>query len=177
MSSEWSEDSDFTTILVNVLPVWSIVRKNDMSQTSTDPDEDLIFAFDVSKKLKDAKARGDRISFLMMAVGNSSFWVDFYSRESAQGPYLMVMPYPPAPKANPASGLNQTQTTVQPTSQSDGGKSDLQPPSANPQPPSTNQSALNPPFQQLVQLPTGSRNQPSLQLALEKRPQEIPLGA
>ncbi len=94
MGGEWSEDSDYATLLVNILPVWSIVKKNDMSQTSTDPDEDLIFAFDVSKKLKDARAKGDRISFLMMAVGNSSFSVDFYSRESGQGPYLMVMPYP-----------------------------------------------------------------------------------
>ena len=108
ISSEWNEDSEYTVLLVNILPIWSIVKKNDISQTSSDADEDRIFAFDVSKKLKDAKAKGDRISFLMMAISNSSYEVDFMSRESGQGPYLMVMPYPAESKGNLTLALNQS---------------------------------------------------------------------
>jgi hypothetical protein len=108
ISSEWNEESEYTVLLVNILPIWSIVKKNDISQTSSDADDDLIFAFDVSKKLKDAKAKGDSISFLMMAISNSSYEVDFRSRESGQGPYLMVMPYPAESKGNLTPALNQT---------------------------------------------------------------------
>ncbi|MCX6668277.1 MAG: hypothetical protein NTV25_00500 [Methanothrix sp.] len=108
ISSEWNEDSDYTVLLVNILPIWDIVKKNDISQTSSDADEDRIFAFDISKKLKDAKAKGDRISFLMMAISNSSYEIDFLSRESGQGPYLMVTPYPGESKGNLTLVLNQT---------------------------------------------------------------------
>jgi hypothetical protein len=108
ISSEWNEDSDYTVLLVNILPIWDIVKKNDISQTSSDADEDRIFAFDISKKLKDAKAKGDRISFLMMAISNSSYEIDFLSRESGQGPYLMVTPYPGESKGNLTLLLNQT---------------------------------------------------------------------
>jgi hypothetical protein len=107
MSSEWNEDSDYTALLVNILPIWEIVKKNDITQTSSDADEDRIFAFDISKKLKDAKAKGDRISFLIMAISNSSYEIDFLSRESGQGPYLMVMPYPEESKGNLTLALNQ----------------------------------------------------------------------
>jgi len=85
ISSEWNEDSDYIALLVNILPVWDIVKTNDITQTSSDADEDQIFAFDISKKLKDAKAKGDRISFLMMAISNSSCEIDFLSRECGQG--------------------------------------------------------------------------------------------
>jgi len=112
ISSEWNEESEYTVLLVNILPIWSIVKKNDISQTSSDADDDLIFAFDVSKKLKDAKAKGDSISFLMMAISNSSYEVDFMSRESGQGPYLMVMPYPAESKGNLTPALNQTASLI-----------------------------------------------------------------
>ncbi len=108
ISSEWNENSDYTVLLVNILPIWDIVKKNDISQTSSDADEDPIFAFDISKKLKDAKVKGDRISFLLMAISNSSYEIDFLSRESGQGPYLMVMTYPGEVKGNLTLALNQT---------------------------------------------------------------------
>ncbi len=112
ISSEWNEESEYTVLLVNILPIWSIVKKNDISQTSSDADDDRIFAFDVSKKLKDAKAKGDRISFLMMAISNSSYEVDFMSRESGQGPYLIVMPYPVESKGKLTLVLNQTASLI-----------------------------------------------------------------
>jgi hypothetical protein len=112
ISSEWNEESEYTVLLVNILPIWSIVKKNDISQTSSDADDDRMFAFDVSKKLKDAKAKGDLISFLMMAISNSSYEVDFMSRESGQGPYLIVMPYPAESKGNLTLALNQTASLI-----------------------------------------------------------------
>lgn len=94
VSSEWNEQSEFVEFLMNFLPIWNVVKNNDLSQMGISTDNDSIFAFDVSKKLTDAKAKGDRISFLLLAISNSSYKVDFMSRETGQGPYLIVMPYP-----------------------------------------------------------------------------------
>jgi hypothetical protein len=94
IGSEWDEESDYTTLLVNILPAWNVIKKNDLTQMGSDSDGDQIFAFDVSKKLMDAKARGNSMSFLLEAISNSSYEADFLSRESGQGPYLIVMPYP-----------------------------------------------------------------------------------
>ncbi len=99
IGSDWNEESDLTTFLVNILPAWSIIKKNDLTQMSSNTDGDRIFAFDVSKKLMEAHGKGDKISFLLEAISNSSSEIDFFSRESGQGPYLMIMPYP----ANPGS--------------------------------------------------------------------------
>jgi hypothetical protein len=94
VSSEWNEQSEFVEFLMNFLPIWNVVKNNDLSQMGIGTDNDSIFAFDVSKELTDAKAKGGRISFLLLAISNSSYKVDFMSRETGQGPYLIVMPYP-----------------------------------------------------------------------------------
>jgi len=120
IGSEWDEESDYTTLLVNILPAWNIVKKNDLTQMGSDSDGDLILAFDVSKKLMDAKATGNSMSFLLEAISNSSYEADFLSRESGQGPYLIVMPYPETEvksveSAGEASGTaNRTATTALP---------------------------------------------------------------
>ena len=118
IGSDWNEESDITTFLVNILPAWSIIKKNDLTQMSSNTDGDRIFAFDVSKKLMDAKGKGkgDKISFLLEAISNSSSEIDFFSRESGQGPYLMIMPYP-APinlvpdQINPVNSVSQVRQT------------------------------------------------------------------
>jgi len=94
IGSDWDESSDYTTFLVNILPAWNIIKKNDATAMSSNTDGDSIFAFDVSKKLKDARAKGDKISFLLEAISNSSSEISFLSKESSQGPYLVIMPYP-----------------------------------------------------------------------------------
>jgi hypothetical protein len=81
---------------------------------SSNTDGDRIFAFDVSKKLMDAQKKGNKISFLLEAISNSSSEIDFLSRESGQGPYLMIMPYPtaslPAQTLKPAPASQDGQT-------------------------------------------------------------------
>lgn len=94
IGSDWDESSDYTTFLVNILPAWNTVKNNDASAYSSNTDGDDVFAFDVSKKLQDAGAQGDRISFLLEAFSNSSAEISFFSRESGSGPCLVVMPYP-----------------------------------------------------------------------------------
>ncbi|HUI39748.1 MAG TPA: hypothetical protein VLY86_02365 [Methanothrix sp.] len=111
IGSDWSEDSDLPELLLNVLPAWNIFNKNDLTLMSTNTDGDKIFAFDVSKKLLEAKAKGDQVSFLLEAISNSSYRVDFFSRESGQGPYLMVMPYPGRLMANQTATSNQSSST------------------------------------------------------------------
>jgi hypothetical protein len=114
IGSDWNEESDMTTFLVNILPAWSIIKKNDLTQMSSNTDGDKIFAFDVSKKLMDAKKKGNKISFLLEAISNSSSEIDFLSRESGQGPYLMIMPYPtaslPAQTLQPGPASQNVQT-------------------------------------------------------------------
>lgn len=94
IGSDWDERSDYTTFLVNILPAWNIIKKNDATAMSSNTDGDSIFAFDVSQKLKDARAKGDKISFLLEAISNSSSEISFLPRESGQGPCLVIMPYP-----------------------------------------------------------------------------------
>jgi len=94
IGSDWDEQSDITTFLVNILPARNLIVKNDLSLMSINSDGDDIYAFDVSQKLMQAKERGDKVSFLLEAIGNSTTEIDFLSKESGQGPYLMIMPYP-----------------------------------------------------------------------------------
>ena len=114
IGSDWNEESDLTTILLNILPAWNIIKKNDLTQMSSNTDGDRIFAFDVSKKLAEAYGKGDKISFLLEAISNSSSEIDFFSRESGQGPYLMIMPYPANPESDqivPPNSVSQTRQT------------------------------------------------------------------
>jgi hypothetical protein len=94
IGSAWDESSDYTTFLINLLPAWNIVKNNDATAYSSNTDGDSVFAFDISKKLQDARAEGDRISFLLQAYSNSSAEIAFFSRESDSGPCLVIMPYP-----------------------------------------------------------------------------------
>jgi hypothetical protein len=94
IGSDWDESSDYTTFLVNILPAWNIIKKNDATAMSSNTDGDRIFAFDVSQKLRDARTEGDKISFLLEAISNSSAEISFLPRESGQGPCLVIMPYP-----------------------------------------------------------------------------------
>jgi hypothetical protein len=121
IGSDWDESSDYTTFLVNILPAWNIIKKNDATALSSNTDGDSIFAFDVSKKLSDAKAKGDKISFLLEAISNSSAQILFLPRESGQGPCLVIMPFPgslldvtmqPGLALNSSLQSDQTQTTI-----------------------------------------------------------------
>ncbi|NTV28179.1 MAG: hypothetical protein HGA93_05840 [Methanothrix sp.] len=94
IGSDWDESSDYTTFLVNILPAWNIIKKNDATAMSSNTDGDSIFAFDVSKKLKEAGTEGDKVSFLLEAFSNSSCEISFMSRETGEGPCLVIMPYP-----------------------------------------------------------------------------------
>jgi len=98
IGSDWDESSDYTTFLVNILPARKIIKSNDASAMSSNTDGDSIFAFDVSKKIKDAKARGDKVSFLLEANCNSSAEISIFPRESGMGPCLVAMPYPEMPE-------------------------------------------------------------------------------
>ena len=94
IGSDWDESSDYTTFLVNILPAWKIISEKDATAMNSNTDGDLVFAFDVSKKLSDALAKGENVSFLLQANSNSSSEISFLSRESGEGPCLVIMPYP-----------------------------------------------------------------------------------
>jgi len=122
IGSDWDESSDYTTFLVNILPAWNIIKKNDATLMSSNTDGDGIFAFDVSQKLKDAAEEGDKISFLLEAISNSSAEISFLPRESGQGPCLMIMPYPafsPLAAMQPESALNSSLLAEQPAALSE----------------------------------------------------------
>jgi len=94
VASEWTEGSDYVEMVINLLPIWNVVKNNDVSQMGINTDGDSVLAFDVSQKLKDALPEDTMASFLLMAISDGSYRIDFKSRETGQGPYLIVMPYP-----------------------------------------------------------------------------------
>jgi hypothetical protein len=79
-------------------------------QIGIDSDDDMIYAYDVSGKLKETKE--DRISFFLEASSDGWYQADFKSRESGEGPYLMVIPYPSVLKIDLTKNqtLNQSQS-------------------------------------------------------------------
>lgn len=125
IGSDWNEESDLTTFLLNIHPARNIIKKNDLTLMSSNTDGDRIFAFDVSKKLAEAYGKEDKISFLLEAISNSNSEIDFFSRESGQGPYLMIMPYPANPEfdqivpPNSVSQARQTFALVEDANQTD----------------------------------------------------------
>ena len=117
VDSDWNENSSYLNLVFNLKPIIDIVEKNDITkmEISTNANSDGIVTFDVSKKLLDAKANGSKVSFLLMAISNTSYSVDFKSRETGEGPYLIVMPYPSEAKTaniislpTNKSAINQT---------------------------------------------------------------------
>ncbi|MFZ2834368.1 MAG: hypothetical protein WAZ20_10745, partial [Methanothrix sp.] len=80
---------------------------------STNSDGDSIYAFDVSQKLIQAKGKGDKVSFLLEAIGNNTTEIDFLSRESGQGPYLIILPYPGQPLSEQADHVVQADHAAQ----------------------------------------------------------------
>ncbi|MFB3765709.1 MAG: hypothetical protein ACE14P_10760 [Methanotrichaceae archaeon] len=102
IQSNWNENSSYQSLYFRLEPAVDIVERNDITGMRLSTDGDKIVAFDVSKELLDANADGGFISFLLMAVSDSSYSVDFKSRETGEGPYLIVMPYPSEVKANSA---------------------------------------------------------------------------
>jgi len=118
VNSDWSENSSYLNLVFNLKPIIDIVERNDITKMEISTNNDGIVAFDVSKSLLDAKANGGKVSFLLMAISNSSYRVDFKSRETDEGPYLIVMPYPSEVKAGnmvslPTNESAANQTAVQ----------------------------------------------------------------
>ena len=100
ITSEWSENSSVTTLALNMLSIVAMMSDGDdldISQMGANFGSDEIFAFDVSEHLKAAEE--DRISFLLMAIGDTDYRVSFKSRETGEGPALLIIPYPTVPPA------------------------------------------------------------------------------
>jgi len=100
ITSEWSENSSATALALNILSaifIMSNADDPDFSQIGVNFGDDEVLAFDVSENLK--AAEGGRISFLLVAVSDADYKVSFKSRETGEGPSLLVAPYPSAPPA------------------------------------------------------------------------------
>lgn len=92
MGSNWDENSGYLSLIANMEPILSLIQKKDMSQMEVGTNDGQMF--DVSKILKDAKIKGDRVSFLLMAFSDKNYSVEFKSINSDAKPCLLVMPYP-----------------------------------------------------------------------------------
>ncbi|HII06480.1 MAG TPA: hypothetical protein HA349_03965 [Methanotrichaceae archaeon] len=98
VTSEWSEDSSATALALNMLSTIFMMSNDDdfdFGQLGMNFGGDEVFAFDVSAHLK--AAEDGRISFLLMAVGDTDYRVSFNSRETGEGPSLLIGPYPSVP--------------------------------------------------------------------------------
>jgi hypothetical protein len=95
ITSEWSESSSVTALGLNMLSIVVMISNGDeldLSQFGMNFGEDEVFAFDVSEHLKAADV--GRVSFLLVAVGDTDYRVSFKSRETGEGPTLLIAPYP-----------------------------------------------------------------------------------
>lgn len=95
ITSEWSESSSVTALGLNMLSIVVTISNGDeldLSQFGMNFGEDEVFAFDVSEHLKAADV--GRVSFLLVAVGDTDYRVSFKSRETGEGPTLLIAPYP-----------------------------------------------------------------------------------
>jgi hypothetical protein len=111
VGSDWDESSEFLELAINLLPLWKSMKGDELAgQIGIDSDDDMIYAYDVSGKLKETKE--DRISFFLEASSDGWYQADFKSRESGEGPYLMVIPYPSVLKIDLTKNqtLNQSQS-------------------------------------------------------------------
>ena len=100
ITSEWSENSSASALELNLLGAILTMASGDeldFSQFGINFGGDEVFAFDVSERLK--AAEGGRVSFLLMAMGDNDYRVSFKSRETGEGPSLLIGPYPSAPVA------------------------------------------------------------------------------
>ncbi|HWQ20603.1 MAG TPA: hypothetical protein VN455_12545 [Methanotrichaceae archaeon] len=97
ISSTWSEFSGTNGLLMSLLPsIESLLSHGiNLHQVGICLSEEGTRSFDVTRDVKEAKARGDsRISFLLGAFSNGEYKAEFKSRETGQGPYLLIISYP-----------------------------------------------------------------------------------
>lgn len=92
MGSDWDENSDYLGLIANMEPILSVIQKKDMSQMEVSTNDGQVF--DVSKILKEARTKGDKVSFLLIAFSDKNYSVEFKSINSDAEPCLLVMPYP-----------------------------------------------------------------------------------
>jgi hypothetical protein len=92
MGSNWDENSGYLSFIANMEPILNLIQKNDISQMEVSTNDGQVF--DVSKILKDAKTKGDKVSFLLMTFSDKNYSVEFKSINSDARPCLLVMPYP-----------------------------------------------------------------------------------
>lgn len=106
VASNWTEKSDINSLVSNLKPSLDGVKETpDFARMGIGLDNgDNIFAFDVSQNIREAE--GDEISFLLIAFGkNMDYFVDFASRETGDGPYLLILSYPSMVSVIPGDGL------------------------------------------------------------------------
>ena len=92
MGSNWDKNSGYLSFIANMEPILSLIQKNDISQMEVSTNDGQVF--DVSKILKEAKTKGDKVSFLLMAFSDKNYSVEFKSTNSDARPCLLIMPYP-----------------------------------------------------------------------------------
>jgi len=112
VASYWGENTSFLGIMSNWIQLLQVIEDGGvnglMQRMAINTASDRTFAFDVSKNIKESK--DGKVSFVIMVLSDGSYTVDFGSRESAEGPYLVIMPYPRGGKSaivltvNPAAG-------------------------------------------------------------------------
>jgi hypothetical protein len=90
MGSNWDENSGYSSLVANMEPILSLIQKKNTSQMEVSTNDGQVF--DVSKILKEAK--GDKVSFFLMAFSDKNYSVEFKSTKSDTGPCLLVTPYP-----------------------------------------------------------------------------------
>lgn len=112
VSSNWSEGSNISAIDQVLEPVRVSLANGTLegNETIRMDNDDWIFSFDVSKALRSEGA--GNVSFVISPLNDEGYTVDFSSRETGEGPILMVIPLPRNETVvNVAAGAPENSTT------------------------------------------------------------------
>lgn len=112
ISSNWSEGSNISTIDQVLEPVRASLANGTLqgNETIRMDNDDWIFSFDVSKILRSQRA--ENVSFAIAPLNDEGYAVDFRSRETGEGPVLMVIPLPRMEAVVPAAAKIPDNTTI-----------------------------------------------------------------
>lgn len=107
ISSTWSEFSGTNGLMMSLLPSIEVLLSHgiDLSQVGISLSDEGARSFDVTRDVRESRARGeDRISFLLGSFSSGEYRSEFQSRETGQGPYILIISYPKEDQSEESPG-------------------------------------------------------------------------
>jgi|GEM_PF-3096604 len=94
LRANWTEESNSSEMSQVLIPAKEAIMKGEMVENELLRQDggESIFTFDVTASLQ--KAAGSSMTFLLFPASQSSYLISFQSRETGEGPVLMLITFP-----------------------------------------------------------------------------------